>query len=73
MRYSFYECFVIKVLVLLGVPQCGECGVSSSVVICGMMSRCGYMAWGWMCLRQNIYNVAMCGEVCCGVALVVVW
>ena len=40
------------------------------MIIHGMMSRCGYMAW--MCWWHNNYNVAMCGEVCCGVALVVV-
>ena len=40
------------------------------MIIQGMMSRCGYMAW--MCWWHNNYNVAMCGEVCCGVALVVV-
>ena len=42
------------------------------MIIHGMMSRCGYMTCGWMCWWHNIYNVAMCGEVCCGVALVVV-
>ena len=54
----------------LGVVRFGVlcCSIRYGVVICGMMSMCGYMTCGWMCLWHNIYNVAMCGEVCCAMA-----
>ena len=66
-RKQTWQDHLVLISFILRGFKCG--GVCCAVVICGMMSRCGYMAW--MCWWHNIYNVAMCGEVCCGVALVV--
>ena len=66
-KQTWQDHLVLISFILRGFKRGGVC---CAVVICGMMSRCGYMAW--MCWWHNIYNVAMCGEVCCGVALVVV-